>query len=145
MRRLTPVFLVWMLAAFRLFAATFTVTNTGGYLGQIAVFTTGSAQRLAGPGGQPPSTYSFDASDYVTDPLELQFEPIVTTQVSDEMVQPGEPFIDQLVVGLSSASPSAEWRAFEDGQYLPIAATGRLYGPFAEIIEKLPQENRHTP
>ncbi len=28
MRRLTPVFLVWMLVAFRLSAATYTVTNT---------------------------------------------------------------------------------------------------------------------
>ncbi len=105
-------------------SATFTVTNSGGYLGQIGVYTTGSAQRLAGPGGQAPASYSFSAADYVTDPLELQFEPIVTTQVSDAMVQPGDPMVDVLTAGLSATSPAGEWRACDDGR-LPSRSSPR--------------------
>jgi hypothetical protein len=109
------------------------VTNSpGSYLGRIGVFTTGSAQRLAGPGGQPPGSYSFSAADYVTDPLELKFEPIITTAVADSMLQPGDAFVDQIVAGIGPTSPAAKWRTFEDGLFLPITARGSLFGPFAD-------------
>jgi hypothetical protein len=110
--------------------ATFTVSQVGGYYGRIGVYTTGSAQRLGFPGGQAPATYTFDAADYVTDPLELQFEPVITTAVSDAMLQPGEPFVDQLVVGLSPTSPATEWRILTDGSAVEVVARGVLYGPF---------------
>jgi hypothetical protein len=110
-------------------SATFAVTNSGGFLGQIAVYTTGAAQRLAGPGGSAPASYTFSAADYVTDPLALQFEPMITTQVSDELVQPGEAMVDVLTAGLSATSPASEWRTNEAGVYHPILATGVLFGP----------------
>jgi hypothetical protein len=119
-------------------SATFTVTNSGGFLGQIAVYTTGSAQRLAGPGGQAPASFSFSAADYVTDPLALQFEPIVTTQVSDAMVQPGEALIDVVTAGLGGTSPAGEWRADAVGNYAPVIARGTLYGPLFERPDRSP-------
>ena len=119
-------------------SATFTVTNSGGYLGQIGVYTTGSAQRLAGPGGQAPASYTFSAADYVTDPLALQFEPIATTQVSDAMVQPGESMVDVLTAGLSGTSPAGEWRADAVGNYAPVVARGTLYGPLLDLPDRSP-------
>jgi hypothetical protein len=109
----------------------FQYSTGGGYYSRMHVYLTGGAQPLAGPGGQPPATVTFSAADFNTDPLATQFEPVISTVVSDARVQPGEAIVDQLTVGLSATSPANEWRLLLDGTPVSVVAQGRLYGPLA--------------
>lgn len=59
------------------------------------------------------------------------FEPVVTTQVDQFRVDPGEPYRDQVTFGVSNAS--SEWPRYwaDDAWHArPVRATGTLYGPY---------------
>ncbi|WIE70247.1 hypothetical protein [Curtobacterium sp. MCLR17_054] len=101
-------------------------TGTGGYAGNVRLYTTPGAQRLisAGTPGQP----DFNASTFKTDPLSTVFSPVVTTKVASKFVKPGQAFVDGLTA--SVAKGSQKWRQASNGTYLAVKTTGALYGPF---------------
>jgi hypothetical protein len=59
--------------------------------------------------------------------IELDFQPTIATQVASRFVAEGDTFADQVTVGVSKGT----W-IHQDGQPLPVTATGTLYGPFDE-------------
>lgn len=108
--------------------ASATFTASGGTSPNLNLYTTGSQQRTVRGGN--PSTITFSDSDFVSDPLELAFSPIVGTQVASEFVNPGDAFVDTIVADV--AAGSEVWRRYGNGSYATVVAVGTLYGPFAD-------------
>lgn len=68
------------------------------------------------------------------------FEPIVTTQVAQAHLSPGDAYLDRVTFGI--APGSAAWPSYwADGAWHPraVRATGTLYGPLAERPEPAAQ------
>ncbi len=89
----------------------------------ITVHDSGAAQHLAGPGPlESAATAHLD--------VRLDFAPTLTTAVVAPRIAVGDRPVDRLTVALAPDSP-APWRLRPDGAYVPVVATGVLYGPFA--------------
>ena len=106
----------------------FSADVASGYAGNIRVYSTPGAQRLAGPGEMSPAAINFSTDTYQTDPLPLQFNPVISTTTS-QVTQPGIEHADTLRVTASSAGQ--QWRQSTNGTYLPVVARGTLYGPLS--------------
>ena len=106
-----------------------TFTGPGGAASNVTMYTTGAQQRLVR--GGTAGTVSFSATKFVTDPLALEFSPIVGTQTASQFVQPGDSFVDSLVADVAAGSPA--WRQRVNGTYFGIVAQGTLYGPFTDL------------
>jgi hypothetical protein len=89
----------------------------------ITVHDSGAAQHLAGPG---PLQFAADARVDVP----LDFAPTLTTAVAAPRISVGDRPVDRLTVALAPDSP-APWRLRPDGTFVPVIATGVLYGPLA--------------
>jgi hypothetical protein len=70
------------------------------------------------------------ASSTSTPGIPLDFAPVLSTRVTSELVDVGEPFVD--IVTAALADGSRPWRVRSDGTAVPVVAEGVLYGPFAE-------------
>lgn len=108
--------------------ATFSSYVGSGHGGAIMVYSTGSAQRLGGPGPVLPTSINFNASTYVSDPIPLEFAPRVGTRVASKFIEAGQPFCD--VVTFGEDADFAPWRRTVSGNYVPITARATVYGPF---------------
>jgi len=71
------------------------------------------------------SNATFTASGNAFDPVAPQFEPVVTTAVSDTSVEPGAPVTDQVTATVSD--PTQPWTKNLAGDYYPVVARGTLY------------------
>jgi hypothetical protein len=71
------------------------------------------------------TSVGFTATAFVDDPLALQFEPVLTTKVTDSFVDPNTPIVDRLEASVSDDSPP--WVQDVDGNFVPILASGYLY------------------
>ena len=93
----------------------------------LTLYTTPGQQRTIRGGG--PDSIAFSATA-ATEAILLDFAPVITTRVTEEIVEVGEPFVDSVTVSL--AEGSRPWRLRTDGTAVPVQATGVLYGPFSE-------------
>ncbi len=100
-------------------------TGTGsGITDKIRVASNGGKQDMVMPGANV--SPQFDLSAGVADPL-IEFSPVVKTQ-APKIVTKGSSFLDTVVA--SAADPTnSPWATYDDGTYLPIRASGTLYGP----------------
>lgn len=64
----------------------------------------------------------------ISDPLDTQFEPVLTSQVPTKFVKVGDQFTDTVTFDI--APTSQPWRTNLAGSFAPVTATGVLYGPF---------------
>ncbi|CAN5393475.1 hypothetical protein BH11ACT5_BH11ACT5_25420 [soil metagenome] len=103
--------------------ADFTAPSTAGP--SLVLYTTTGQQRTIRGAG--PGSFSFSATAQ-SDAVQLDFVPVLTTQVHDATVELGEPLVDVVTIGL--AEGSRPWRVRGDGLPVPILADGVLYGPF---------------
>ncbi|KQP01409.1 hypothetical protein ASF30_01985 [Leifsonia sp. Leaf264] len=108
-------------------ATTVNVGAAGGYDQEIKVAYTGSQQRLISGTGATPVTWKMTVSD--PDEIAGVFSPVISTQVSTRFLDAGEKPVDRLT--FSTAAGSDPWRRLVDGRYIPVEATGTLYGPLA--------------
>lgn len=103
-------------------------TASGGAAANVNLYSSGAYQRTVS-GGRP-NSISFSARAFVTDPLALEFAPVVATKVASRYVQPGDAFVDELTADVAEGSEA--WRQRVNGSYFSIVAQGTLYGPFVD-------------
>lgn len=91
----------------------------------VAIYYTGSQQRVIKGGTTTPNTSYWTMS--ASDPFDRStvFSPIASTQVASRFVSSTASFSDMLTAGV--AAGSEPWRQFQDGSYLPVVAKGTLY------------------
>ena len=94
-----------------------------GYGAKVDLYTAGdSGQRIiASVAGAPGNL----AASTQTPQINLDFQPVIGTQVASRYIGEGDPFVDQLAVSVTKGT----WTIL-DGARIPITATGTLYGPF---------------
>ena len=98
--------------------------NAAGYGARLDLYTTGNAQRIIAAVAGSPGSLSASAQTPV---IDLDFQPVIATQVASRYVAEGDSFVDHLEVTLTKGT----WTKL-NGQRIPIVAEGTLYGPFAE-------------
>lgn len=111
--------------------ATFTTPST--YNSNVRMYRTNNtwAQRIIRAGTMADGT--FNAAAAVSDPVDGEFEPVVTTNVVSPFVAQGESCFDTLTADV--VDDAFPWRRDEiTGNYLPVRADGVLYGPFTDPI-----------
>ncbi|MFC4223271.1 hypothetical protein [Lysinibacter cavernae] len=98
-----------------------------------------NAQDVASPGPKHPGT-RFELTNAATRE-GLYFEPTVVTQVPSERVERGTTFSD--TVKFSLAEGSRPWRRLVSGEYIPVTAVCRAYGPTLErpAVSALPPDD----
>jgi hypothetical protein len=104
--------------------ATFTAPTT--YSKDLNEYTTSSpdySQRVVTGGKLKDAT--FTATTFAIDPLVPQFEPTLSTAVTDQSIDPGTPENDVLTA--SVADPTKPWLRDLAGAYVPVIARGTLY------------------
>lgn len=103
-----------------------------GWPAEVRLFSpeTAGQQRLVGGVAQAAVVFTGPLS--ATDVAELQFAPVLTTEVPERFLGAGERFAD--TVTLASAAGTRDWpsRLGRQGvvEFAPIAAEGTVYGPF---------------
>jgi len=95
-----------------------------GYGAAIDLYTTPGAQRLVSSVAGSSTGLSATAQSSV---IELDFQPVIATQVSSRFVAEGDAFTDVLSVTVTKGT----WIHL-DGNPIEVTATGTLYGPFDE-------------
>ncbi len=98
---------------------------------KINLYATPGQQRLLGGGANTPLSAS--ASSPM---IDLDFQPVITTQVASRFIQVGDTFADNLDVSVTAGT----WTIL-NGNRIPLTAVGTLYGPFDEQ----PTENTAPP
>ncbi|EYT56667.1 hypothetical protein H490_0101735 [Leucobacter sp. UCD-THU] len=99
---------------------------------RVNLYATPGAQRLMAAGTPGAATATAES------PLiELDFQPVIGTQVAARYVEEGDAFVDQLAV---ETTGPGDWIVI-DGAPVELSARGTLYGPFAEQ----PQESETVP
>jgi len=94
-----------------------------GYGAKLDLYTAGAGeQRIIASVAGAPGKLSASAQ---TPRIDLDFQPIVGTEVASRYVGEGAAFVDQLAVSVTKGT----WTIL-DGARIPITATGTLYGPF---------------
>jgi hypothetical protein len=94
-----------------------------GYGAKLDLYTAGAGeQRIIASVAGAPGNLSASAQ---TPRIDLDFQPVIGTQVASRYVQEGDAFVDQLAVSVTKGT----WTIL-DGERIPITATGTLYGPF---------------
>ncbi|SJN41740.1 hypothetical protein FM104_11610 [Microbacterium esteraromaticum] len=94
-----------------------------GYGAKLSLYTSaGDEQRIIASVAGSPASLSASAQTPV---IDLDFQPVIATQVSSRYVTEGDAFVDQLEVTLTKGT----WTRL-GGSRIPIAAEGTLYGPF---------------
>lgn len=94
-----------------------------GYGAELDLYTAGAGeQRIIASVAGAPGTLSASAQ---TPQIDLDFQPVIGTQVASRYVEEGDAFLDQLAVSVTKGT----WTIL-DGDRIPITATGTLYGPF---------------
>ncbi|GAA1698472.1 hypothetical protein GCM10009808_14960 [Microbacterium sediminicola] len=115
----------------------FTPPGGGGWLAQVRVWQTAGYQTLATGGGtavaEPFAVSGEDAADRT-----VTFRPVVATRVHAEYYERGDSLVDVLTFGTTADSAGLDnpWYRMSDGDYLPITASGVVYGPFAQQPEQ---------
>jgi hypothetical protein len=96
-----------------------------GYGAKLDLYTAGAGeQRTIASVAGAPSNLSASAQ---TARIDLDFQPVIGTQVASRFVDEGDAFVDELAVSVTKGT----WTIL-DGARIPITATGTLYGPFDE-------------
>ena len=96
-----------------------------GYGAEVDLYTSGAGeQRIIASVAGAPGSLSASAQTPV---IDLDFQPIITTQVASRYVDEGDAFVDELEVTVTKGT----WTRL-DGERIPIVAEGTLYGPFDE-------------
>ena len=96
-----------------------------GYGAKVDLYTAGAGEQriIASVAGAPGNL----SASTQTSPIDLDFQPVIGTQVASRYVAQGNLFVDELTVSVTKGT----WTNL-DGRRIPITATGALYGPFAE-------------
>lgn len=94
-----------------------------GYGAKIDLYTSGAGEQriIASVAGAPGNL----SAATQTPRIDLDFQPVIGTQVASRFVAEGDAFVDQLAVSVTKGT----WTIL-DGARIPITATGTLYGPF---------------
>ncbi|MFI8632317.1 hypothetical protein ACIGEP_06965 [Microbacterium sp. NPDC077663] len=93
-----------------------------GYGSQLSLYTSGGGeQRIIASVAGSPASLSATAQTPV---IDLDFQPVIATQVASRFVEEGDAFVDQLEVTLTKGT----WTRL-GGARIPIIAEGTLYGP----------------
>ncbi len=96
-----------------------------GYGAKVDLYTAGAGeQRTIASVAGTPGNLSASAQ---TPRIDLDFQPVIGTQVASRFVAQGDAFVDELAVSVTKGT----WTIL-DGARIPITATGTLYGPFDE-------------
>ncbi|WP_157517864.1 hypothetical protein [Microbacterium resistens] len=95
-----------------------------GYGAVIDLYTTPGAQRLVASVASSSTGLSATAQSPV---IELDFQPVIATQVSSRFVAEGDAFTDELAVSVTKGT----WIHL-NGNPIEVTANGTLYGPFDE-------------
>ncbi len=95
-----------------------------GYGAAIDLYTTPGAQRLVASVAGSSTGLSATAQSSV---IELDFQPVIATQVSSRFVAEGDVFTDELAVSVTKGT----WIHL-NGNPIEVTAEGTLYGPFDE-------------
>jgi len=105
-----------------------------GYGAKVELYTAGAGEQrtIASVAGAPGNL----SASTQTPRIDLDFQPVIGTQVASRFVAEGDPFVDQLAVSVTKGT----WTIL-DGARIPITATGTLYGPF----ERQPAEADSPP
>ncbi|MGO1629393.1 MAG: hypothetical protein ACTHX2_11305 [Microbacterium sp.] len=103
--------------------------GTGSGFGEQVQILQSSGQMMAHPAEE--TTVAFELEGAAADPI-LEFSPVVTTQ-APEFVDAGESFTDVLTGGVAEGSDP--WLPTTSG-YIPVEATGTLYGPMLSIPDE---------
>lgn len=94
-----------------------------GYGAKLDLYTAGAGeQRIIASVAGAPGTLSASAQ---TPRIDLDFQPVIGTQVASRYVKEGDAFVDELAVTVTKGT----WTIL-DGAHIPVTATGTLYGPF---------------
>lgn len=94
-----------------------------GYGAKLSLYTSGGGeQRLVASVAGTPGDLSASTQTPV---IDLDFQPVIATQVASRYVAEGDAFIDQLEVTLTKGT----WTRL-GGSRIPIVAEGTLFGPF---------------
>lgn len=98
-----------------------------GYGAKVDLYTAGAGEQrtIASVAGSPGNL----SASTQTPRIDLDFQPVIGTQVASRFVDEGDAFVDQLAVSVTKGT----WTIL-DGARIPITATGTLYGPFAEQL-----------
>jgi len=96
-----------------------------GYGAKLDLYTAGPGEQriIAAVTGAPGNLSTLTQ----TPRIDLDFQPVIGTQVASRFVAEGDPFVDELAVSVTKGT----WTIL-DGVRIPITATGTLYGPFDE-------------
>lgn len=96
-----------------------------GYGAKVDLYTAGAGEQrtIATVAGSPGSL----SASAQTPRIDLDFQPVIGTQVASRFVAEGDPFVDQLTVSVTKGT----WTIL-DGARIPITAAGTLFGPFDE-------------
>lgn len=118
-------------------APSYKVTASGAYSGagigaRVDLYETPGAQRLLAAG--TPGSVTAKAESPL---IELDFQPVIGTQVASRYVQEGDAFVDELMV---ETTGRGDWIVI-DGAPVKLTAKGALYGPYDEQ----PQQSKEVP
>src|SRR6218665_4025350 len=96
-----------------------------GYGAKVDLYTAGASEQriIASVAGAPGNL----AASTQTPQIDLDFQPVIGTQVASRYIGEGDPFVDQLAVSVTKGT----WTSLDDAS-IRITATGTLYGPFAQ-------------
>lgn len=112
----------------------FTGSGSVVYGQDIRIHSAGAMQRCASPGNVIPGISEFQI--HGEDPqVSAEFRPVLGTQVSSQIVRPGEQFADVLTFDIVADADGMrnEWlQNPANGNYAPITAVGTIYGPLSQ-------------
>lgn len=103
--------------------------GSGGWRGELGIYTTPGEQTLAGPGRIAEVAFPLAGAD--ARDRSVVFQPVVTTTAQTRLEQ-GARFRDALRFALApdANGRTNRWFRLPDGGYLPVTASCRVYGPF---------------
>lgn len=96
-----------------------------GYGAKVDLYTSGAGEQrtIASVAGAPGNLSASTQAPRI----DLDFQPVICTEVASRFVAEGDAFVDELSVSVTKGT----WTIL-DGTRIPITATGTLYGPFDE-------------
>ena len=113
-------------------SGTGTFTASGGWRGEIGVYSTPGAQPLAGPGRPAVNNFQITGEDPAD--RSTVFQPALTTRVASKFLEPGQPFDDVVTFTTAPAADGLNnpWFQSTDGRFARVFARGTVYGPFLQ-------------
>ncbi|MBX3196223.1 MAG: hypothetical protein KF727_14130 [Microbacteriaceae bacterium] len=105
------------------------------YAGNVQVLTTGSAQRLAGPGESAPVSIHLEAEDPIF--RATDFVPVLTSAVDMKYLDGTQPFTDTFTFDVALNPESGlinSWTQDGSGRYYPVTATVTVYQTTSPVV-----------